>query len=35
MITSDFLFFCFIISLFSFALGYYISYEVGALCLCL
>ena len=35
MLTNDSLIFCFIISLFTFALGYYMSYEIGALSLCL
>jgi hypothetical protein len=35
MLTSNSLVFCFIVSLFTFALGYYMSYEIGALSLCL
>jgi len=33
MTTSELLIFCFVISLVTFALGYYISYEVGTICI--
>ena len=33
MRISELLVFCFVISLVTFALGYYISYEIGPVCL--